>query len=91
MMTTDGGVLGAAELEFLLPWYASGRLSQETIDAVECALTRSPQLVRRFDWIRHEQAETILLNQSLGGPSARPLAKLLRAIEAEDLGPPSIR
>ncbi|MFY9734515.1 MAG: hypothetical protein WAL02_05190, partial [Rhodoplanes sp.] len=33
------------------------------------------------DWIRHEQAETILLNQSLGGPSARPLAKLLRAIE----------
>ena len=56
------------------------------IDAVEYALTRSPQLIRRFDWIRHEQAETILLNQSLGGPSARPVSKLFRAIEAEEHG-----
>jgi hypothetical protein len=91
MMTTDGGVLGAAELEFLLPWYATGALSQETIDAVECALARSPEFAQRFDWIRAEQAQTILLNQSLGAPSVRPLERLFGAIEAEDIARSPIR
>ncbi len=85
MMTTDGGVLGAAELEFLLPWYATGMLSQQTIDAVECALAHSPEFARRFEWIRVEQEQTIRLNESLGSPSARSLEKLLGAIEAEDI------
>jgi hypothetical protein len=84
MITTDGGVLGAAELESLLPWYAAGTLSRGKADALERALARSPELARRLDLIRQERAETIHLNRSLGTPSARPMAKLLAAIEAED-------
>lgn len=83
MMTTDGGVLGAVKLELLLPWFAAGTLGQGEADAVESALARSPAFAHRLDVIRQEMAETILLNHSLEPPSARPMSKLISAIEAE--------
>ncbi|MGA8154964.1 MAG: hypothetical protein WB822_01890 [Rhodoplanes sp.] len=83
MMMTDGGVLGAVELELLLPWFAAGTLSQGEAGAVECALACSPEFAHRLDVIRQEMAETVLLNHSLELPSARPMIKLMSAIEAE--------
>jgi len=83
MMMTDGGVLGAVELELLLPWFAAGTLSQGEAGAVECALACSPELAHRLDLIRREKAETVLLNESLALPSARPMIKLMSAIGAE--------
>jgi hypothetical protein len=83
MMITGGGVLGAVELELLLPWFAAGTLSQGEVGAVECTLARSPEFAHRLDVIRQEMAETVLLNYSLELPSARPMIKLMSAIEAE--------
>jgi hypothetical protein len=83
MMMTAGGVLGGVELELLLPWFAAGTLSRREARAVECALARSPEFAHRLDVIRQEMAETVLLNHSLEPPSARPMIKLMSAIEAE--------
>ncbi len=83
MMMTDGIVLGAIELELLLPWFAAGTLSRAETEAVECAIACAPELARRLDSVRREQAETLLLNESLPLPSARPIYKLMSAIEAE--------
>jgi anti-sigma factor RsiW len=83
MMMTDGGVLGVVEVELLLPWFVSGKLSRAEAGAVECAIARSPELARRLDMVRREQVETVLLNDGLPPPSARPIKKLMSAIEAE--------
>ena len=83
MMMTDGIVLGAIELELLLPWFVAGTLSRAEAEAVECAIACSPELARRLDGVRRERAETILLNESLPLPSARPIYKLMSAIDAE--------
>ena len=83
MATTDRGTLGARELESLLPWHATGTLSQRTADEIDRALARSPDLACQLALIRQEQAETVRLNESLATPSARPIAKLLAAIATE--------
>lgn len=71
------------ELEELLPWHAAGTLSRRDAQRVEQALARDPELARRFELVREEFSETILLNESLGAPSSRAADKLFAAIEAE--------
>ena len=71
------------EIEDLLPWHASGTLSRRDADRVEKALASDRELSRSFDLVREELAETILLNESLGAPSARAAEKLFAAISAE--------
>jgi hypothetical protein len=83
MMMTDGGVLGAVELELLLPWFVAGTLSQEDADAVEYALACSPEFARRLEIVGQERAATVFLNESLLPPSARPMIKLMSALGAE--------
>lgn len=83
MMMTDGVVLGAVELEMLLPWFVAGTLSLRETGAVEYALARSPEFTCRLEVVRQERAETIFLNESLMPPSARPMIKLMSALEAE--------
>jgi hypothetical protein len=71
------------EIESLLPWHAAGTLSRRDAERVERALASDRELARRFDLVREELAETIVLNESLGAPSARALEKLFAAIDAE--------
>src|SRR5262249_47117618 len=71
------------EIEALLPWHAAGTLNRRDSDRVERALASDRELARRFDLVREELAETIVLNESLGAPSARALEKLFAAIDAE--------
>jgi hypothetical protein len=71
------------EIEALLPWYVAGTLSRRDADRVEQALAGDRELVRRYDLIRQELAETIHLNEMLGAPSARAMEKLFAAIKAE--------
>lgn len=71
------------EIESLLPWHAAGTLSRRDAERVERALAGDRELARRFDLVREELAETIVLNESLGAPSARALEKLFAAIDAE--------
>ncbi len=68
------------EIESLLPWHAAGTLSRRDAERVERALASDQELVRRFNLVREELAETIHLNESLGAPSARAMEKLFAAI-----------
>ena len=72
-----------SELELLLPWHATGRLSAHDARRVEEALASDPALARQYDAIREEYAETIALNESLGAPSGLAMQKLFAGIDAE--------
>lgn len=72
-----------AELEELLPFYATGRISASDRARIEAALAGDPELGLRLEIIREDMAETVLLNESLGAPSPRALDRLMAGIEAE--------
>ena len=78
-----------SEIEMLLPWHAAGTLNARDARRVEEALARDPELARQYAVIREEYAETIGLNESLGAPSARAMAKLFAAIDGEPVRNPS--
>jgi hypothetical protein len=75
--------MSADDIEALLPWYAAGTLDAREADEVEAALSADPELARRFDLVREEMTETILLNEALGVPSARVMENLFKAIDKE--------
>jgi len=79
-----------SELEMLLPFHAAGTLSTRDARRVEDALASDPELARQYAVIREEYAETISLNESLGAPSSRAMAKLFAAIDAEPVRKPSL-
>ena len=81
---------GPSELELLLPWHATGRLSAGDASRVEEALARDPALARQYAVIREEYAETIALNESLGAPSGRAMQRLFAAIDAEPQRQPPV-
>jgi anti-sigma factor RsiW len=72
-----------SDIEELLPWHAAGTLSRRDTQRVEEALTRDPELARRYAMVREELGETILLNETLGAPSAHAMEKLFAKIDAE--------
>ena len=67
-------------LEELLPWYATGALSETDKRRVEDALAREPQLRASLATIREDLDETIALNQALPGPRPAALDKIMAAI-----------
>src|SRR6266403_2785236 len=88
MNTTSEKANDHEEIESLLPWHAAGTLSRRDAERVERALASDQELVRRFNLVREELAETIHLNESLGAPSARAMEKLFAAIDAEEARAP---
>ena len=79
-----------SEIEMLLPWHAAGTLSARDARRVDEALASDPELDRQYAVIREEYAETIHLNESLGAPSVRAMAKLFAAIDGEPARKPSL-
>jgi anti-sigma factor RsiW len=79
-----------SDIEMLLPWHAAGTLKARDARRVEEALARDPELAKQYAVIREEYAETIGLNESLGAPSARAMARLFAAIDAEPVRKPSL-
>ena len=79
----SNGRLSQGDLEELLPWHAAGTLDASEAAEVERALAADPELARRFALVREELTETILLNESLGAPSARAMETLFRAIDQD--------
>jgi hypothetical protein len=75
--------MSADDIEAFLPWYAAGTLDSREADEVEAALGADQELARRFDLVREEMTETILLNEALGVPSARVMENLFKAIDKE--------
>jgi hypothetical protein len=88
MKTTMNEVLERQDIEELLPWHAAGALSRRDAQRVEKALARDLELARQFELVREELTETIVVNETLGAPSARAMNKLMAAIEVE-AGPAS--
>ncbi len=80
---TENEMKPPAEIEALLPWHAAGTLSRRDAMRVEEALAREADLQRQFAVIREELDETIRLNEKLGAPSQRPLARLMASVEAD--------
>jgi hypothetical protein len=72
-----------SDIEELLPWHAAGTLSRRDTQRVEEALASDPELARRYELVREEFGETILLNETLGAPSAHAMEKLFAKIDAE--------
>jgi hypothetical protein len=71
------------DIEALLPWHAAGTLSRRDALRVEDALANDPDLARRYALVRDELGETIVLNETLGAPSAHAMEKLFAKIDAE--------
>jgi|SRR5262245_3986420 len=86
MTTTVEATPERHEIEVLLPWHAAGRLDRRDALRVEAALEADPGLALQYALVREELAETIRLNEMLGAPSGRAMARLFARIEAE--GPP---
>ena len=80
---TSNHRLSLGDLEELLPWHAAGTPDSDEAAEVERALAADPELARRFALVREELTETILLNESLGAPSARAMETLFRAIDQD--------
>jgi hypothetical protein len=79
-----------SDIEELLPWHAAGTLSRRDTLRVEEALARDSELARRYALVREELGETILLNETLGAPSAHAMEKLFAKIDAEPLRKPAM-
>src|SRR5262245_64385639 len=71
-----------AEIEMLLPWYATGRLDRADMARVESYLARHPQLARQLDLVRDEQEQTVAANEALGWPSAGAIDRLTARLPA---------
>jgi hypothetical protein len=74
------------QIELLLPWHAAGTLNSRDANEVEKTLAQDKGLARRFAMMREEMNETILLNETLGAPSARAMENLFKAIDKEPKG-----
>jgi hypothetical protein len=83
MNTTTNAAPEREEIEQLIPWYAAGTLGRRDAARVEAAIKRDPELARQVELVREELSETILVNETLGAPSARAMQKLMAGIEAE--------
>jgi len=71
------------EFEALLPWYVAGHLRRRDRQRVEDALRGDSELARQAELVREEFVETIHLNETLGAPPPRVLARLMASIDAE--------
>ena len=78
------------DIEALLPWHAAGTLNDRDRARVEEALTSDPELARRYALVRDELGETIVLNETLGAPSARAMENLFAKIDAEPKRRPAL-
>jgi len=71
------------DMELLLPWYATGKLTDSESRQVEAWLDDNAQAQSHLEIIREEMALTIESNESLGVSGAGSLHRLMTAIEAE--------
>ena len=71
------------EIEKLLPWHAAGTLTPRDAKRVAKAVAGDRKLAQRCNLVREELNETILLNETLGAPSALTGERLFATIDAE--------
>jgi len=72
------------DLEELLPWRATGRLSQEEADRVDEALARDPSLRRSLDAIGDDMAAVVAANAETAPPGRAARDRLMRMVDAHE-------
>lgn len=79
------------DIDLLLPWYATGKLSPAETKRVEEALARDPTLVERLALTRDEMDEAVGLAESIPAPSPRARDRVFDRIAAmEEARPASL-
>lgn len=71
------------EIEMLVPFYVTGRISIEDARRVDAYLKRNPDFAEHIELVRDERAATVSVNEALGFPSARSADRIFEAIAAE--------
>lgn len=71
------------EIEMLVPFYVTGRISAEDARRVDDYLKRNPDFAEHIELARDERAATVSVNEALGFPSARSADRIFEAIAAE--------
>ena len=71
------------EMELLLPWYATGKLTDSEMRQVEAWLEGNREAQSHLEIVREEMALTVESNENLGFASAGALHRLMTAVEAE--------
>jgi hypothetical protein len=75
----------------MLPWHATGTLSDSDAERVEQALAEDAVLAQRYELVLEEMAAAIQLHDTLGSPSERAMEKLFAAIDTEEARLPRSR
>lgn len=79
------------EIEMLVPFYVTGRISADDSKRVDAYLKRNPDFAEHIELVRDERAVTVSANEALGFPSARSTDKIFETIAQETQTAPSRR
>jgi hypothetical protein len=74
------------EIEALLPWYVTGKLSPEGSARLARYLEIHPEVATHVQLAQEELVETLAANETLGVPSARVFGSLLASLFTERMG-----
>jgi hypothetical protein len=78
------------EIEMLLPWHATGKLSAEEKRRVDGALARDAGLRRQSELIGQELAQTVTSNEALMPPRSLDADKLMAMLARESKSPAAV-
>ncbi len=84
MSNVDDAMTEREEIEMLLPWYVTGKLSLSDHGQVEAYLARHPEMMKQLDLIREEQSEAVAANEVIAAPSVQSLDKLMASVAQEN-------
>ncbi len=69
------------EIETLLPWYVTGKLSDADVEKVDRYISDHPDLAMQLDLINSERLETTLINEEITVPSSISIDRLMAGMD----------
>lgn len=75
------GPVEPQDVEELLPWYATGRISREEARGVEAALNTMPDLAQKLAQVQRERDAIALGSEAVAPPPPENLQRLLQQVE----------
>src|SRR5262245_18609764 len=82
-MSNNAQEIERDEIEMLLPWYATGRLTLADKQKVERYAAMHPHMALHIDVVKAEREQTVITNEALALPSAGALDRLMAAVAGE--------
>jgi len=75
------GPVEPQDVEELLPWYATGRISREEARGVEAALNTMPDLAQKLAQVQREREAVAVGSEAIAPPPPENLQRLLQQVE----------